>query len=137
MLLFGYAALRLDLAELSEGAFELASEALAVDADVGECPVVLAEGLGHGESRFDLRMVDVDVILHFGDAERVEIGLDRRGAVDLPGCVAERLDELGLGGALGPVFIEERLAMALVGSEVLCGQDDGLTSLVHGAKRSA
>ena len=66
--LFGCATLGLDLAELIQSAFELAGEALAVSADVGERPVVLALGQSHGESSLGLRMAGPDPVLHFGDA---------------------------------------------------------------------
>jgi hypothetical protein len=124
LLLFGLAALGLGLAELSRGAFGLAGEVLAVDANVGECAVVLAEGHGHRERGFGIRMVDVDVVFHFGDAERIEVGLDGGGAVELPGGVDERLDELGFGSASGPVFSEEGLGVTLISGMALGGQDD-------------
>ena len=123
--LFILAALSLGLAELSEGAFELGHEALTVDADVGESPVVFAEGHGHSEGGFGLRMVGADVVFHFGDPEREEVGLDR-GAVELPGSVDERLDELGFDGAFRLAFIEEGLRVALVDGMVLGRQDNGL-----------
>ncbi len=126
LMLFGGATLGLDLAELIQSAFELPGEASAVSADVGERPVVLAVGQGHGESSLGLRMAGTDAVLHFSDTEREEVGLDGRGAVDLPGGVEEGLDERGFGGAFGLVFSEERLGVSLVRGEILGGQDDGL-----------
>ena len=123
---FAVVALVLDLAELSERPFELAGEALAVDADVGESDGVLAEGEGHGEGGFGLRMVSADAILHFGDAEREEVGLNGGGAIEAPGGIDEGLDELGFGGAAGLVFVQKGLGVALVSGMVLGGQDDGL-----------
>ncbi len=102
--LFDCAAIGLDLTEQREGPLELAGEALALGADVGKCPHVFAKCQGHRECGFGLRMVDADTVLHFGDAEREEIGLDGGGAVDSPGGVDERLDELGFGGILGVIF---------------------------------
>src|ERR1700730_8825140 len=124
--LFGFAALGLNLAEQNEGAFELAREALAVNADIGERAVVFAVGQGHSQGVLGLGMVGADAVFHFGDAEREEVGLDSSGAVELPGCVGERLGELSFDGAFGLAFIEEGLGVALVGSVVFSGEDDGL-----------
>ncbi|HEV3312244.1 MAG TPA: hypothetical protein VG815_17165, partial [Chloroflexota bacterium] len=124
--LFGFAAVSLDLAELSESPLELAGETLAVDADLGEGAGVLTEGHCHGEGGFGLRMAGVDAVFHFGDAEREEVGLDGGGAVHAPGGIDERLDELGLDSAFRLAFIEQGLGVALVGGVVLGGQDDGL-----------
>ena len=126
--LFGFAALALDLAEQNEGTFELAGETLAVDADVGERAVVFAVGQGHSQGVLGLGMVGADAVFHFGDAEREEVGLDSSGAVELPGCVGERLGELGFDGAFGLALIQEGLRVALVGGVVLGRQDDGLAS---------
>ena len=120
------ATLGLDLAEQNEGALELAGEALAVSADVSERPVVLAVRQGHGEGSLGLRMVGADTVFHFGDAERVEIGLDGGGTVELPGGVEKRLDELRFGCAFGLIFVEECMGVELVSGVVLGGQDDGL-----------
>ena len=105
--LFGCAAISLDLAKQREGPFELAGEALALGADVGECPHVFAKCQGHREGGFGLRMVGAEAIFHFNDAEREEVGLDSGGAVHAPGGVDEGLDELDFGGAVGQVFVEE------------------------------
>src|SRR2546430_4976314 len=71
-------------------------------------------------------MVGADAVFHFGDAEREEVGLDGGGAVELPGGIEERLDELSFGGALGPIFVEEGLGVTLVSGMVLGGEDDGV-----------
>jgi hypothetical protein len=72
-------------------------------------------------------MVGADAVLHFSDAERIEVGFDGGRAVELPGRVEKRLDELRFGCAFRLVFIEEGLGVALVGGLVFSGQDDGLT----------
>src|SRR5579864_9735913 len=105
--LFSSATLGLDLAELSEGALELACEALAVNADLREGTSVFPEPQGHREGSFRLRMVGVDVVFHFGDTEREEVRLDCGGAAHPPRGIDERLDEMGFGGAFGLVFIEK------------------------------
>src|ERR1700687_1515337 len=87
-----FAAFGLDLAEQNESAFELAGEALAVNTDVGESPIVFTEGQGHSEGGFGLRMVGADTIFHFGDPDREEVGLDGGGAVELPGGVDQGQD---------------------------------------------
>jgi len=120
------AALVLDFTELVESAFELAGEALAVDTDLGEGAGVLAERQGHCEGSFGLRMIRPDAGFHFGAAEREEIGLDRGSAVDSPGGIDERLDELGFGGTFGLVFVEEGFRVTLIGGVILGRQDDGL-----------
>src|SRR5438067_6681153 len=73
-------------------------------------------------------MASEGAVLHFGDAQREEVGLDGSGAIHAPGAVDQCLDELGFGGACGAVFAQERLGVALVGRVVLSGQDDGLAS---------
>jgi len=124
--LFGDAALGLDLAELREGPFELAGEALALGADAGEGPRVFAKCQGHGEGSFGLRVVGADAIFHFGDAEREEIGLDGGGTVETPGSIDEALGELSFGGALGLIFVQEALGVALVSGVIVGGQDNSL-----------
>jgi len=49
---------------------------------------------------------------------------ERWDAVESPGGVGEFLDELGLGGSGGLVFIEEAAAMCVVGCLVF-GREDG------------
>jgi hypothetical protein len=71
-------------------------------------------------------MIRADAVFHLGDAEREEIGLDGGGAVELPRGIDEGLDELRFGSALGPIFIEEGLGVALVSGMVLGRKDDGL-----------
>ena len=85
-----------------------------------------AEGHGHSEGGFGLRMVRADTIFHFCDPEREEVGFEGGGAVELPGGVDQGLDKLAFGGLFGPIFVEEGLGMALVGSVILGGQDDGV-----------
>ena len=109
MVAFAIATFVLDFAELIEGAIELASEALAVDADLSERARLLAEGEGHGKCGFGVRMPVLDAVCHFGDAEREEIGFDSGGAVHAPRSVNRRLEETRFGGAFGLVFVEESL----------------------------
>jgi len=66
---------------------------------------ILVEAIGHREGGFGLRMVDADVVFHFGDAEREEIGLDGGGTVESPGGIDEGLDELRFGGVFGVIFV--------------------------------
>jgi hypothetical protein len=87
---------------------------------------VLAVGESHGEGGLGVRMAGADLVLALGDAEREEVGLDGGGAFELPAGVGERLDKLGFGGLFGPIFVEEGLGVALVGSVILGGKDDGL-----------
>jgi hypothetical protein len=75
------------VAELSYGPFELAGEALAVEAEVGQSFRVV---FGHDD--------------HGGELQDCINGGD---AVESPGGVGEGLDELGFGGALGLVFVGE------------------------------
>lgn len=70
---------------------------------------MLAEGQGHGEGSFGIRMVGMDATLHLSDAEREEIGLDGGGALHTPGGIDERLDDLGFDGAFGLAIMEQRL----------------------------
>src|SRR5579871_2210076 len=88
------AALFLNLTQLLEGSIELAGEALAMDPDLSEGAVVLAECEGHRESCLGLRMVGQGPVFPFSDAEREEVGLDGGGAVHPPGRIDQQLDEL-------------------------------------------
>jgi hypothetical protein len=124
--LFGSAAVGLDLAELSEGALELAGKTLAVNADVGEGAHLFTKCHSHGEGGLGLRMVGAEAVFHFDDAQREEVGLDSGGAVHAPGGVDEGLDKLGFGGVFGAVFSQKGLGVALIRGVVLGGQDDGL-----------
>ena len=106
---FAAAAFVLNFMEQFEGAPGLAGEAMAVDADLGDGALVLEESEGYGKGGFSVLMLGLDAVFHCGDAEREEVGLDRGGTVLSPGSIDKRMDELGLGGAFGLVFIEEGL----------------------------
>src|ERR1700693_3097485 len=71
-------------------------------------------------------MVGADGVFHFGDAEREKVRLDGGDTVHAPRGVDQGLDELDFGGAVGQVFVEESLRVALASGYVLGGQDDGL-----------
>ena len=68
-----------------------------------------------------------------------EVGFEERDAVEAPGGVGEFLDELGFGGGGGLVFVEELLAVALVGGGVFGGQDGGAAgeAVAEGVERGA
>jgi hypothetical protein len=91
----------LDLAKLLERFLELAGEALAVHAELGEGAV----GVG-----------DVDA----GAGE--QIGCEGGDAVEAPGGVGEFLGEMGFGVSGGAVFIEELAAVELAGVGVFEGR---------------
>jgi hypothetical protein len=76
-------------------------------------------------------MAGADAVFALSDAKREEVGLDGRGAVELPRDVGDGLDELGFRGALGPIFIEEGLGVAPVGGLVVGGRWCG--QLIHDA----
>ena len=100
--LLALAAPGLDGAELVEGFLELAGEALAMQSEGGEG----AQSVGRSAGE--------------------QFGFEERDAVETPGGVGKLVDELGLGGGGGLVFIEKLLDVALVGSRVFGGQDGGL-----------
>jgi hypothetical protein len=91
---FFFAAVGLDFAELVERSFELAREAMLVHAEVRERAGLFADGGGHGEGGVDFRVRGVDVRRLLGEAEREQIGFKSCDAIETPGGVGERLDEL-------------------------------------------
>src|SRR5580704_3390805 len=93
----------LDVAETEERFLELAGEATALDAKVGD------EAVG---------VYDCEVA---GAGE--EVRFDERDAVEAPGGVDEFLDELGFGGGGGLVFGEKLGAMRFVCGPILGGED--------------
>jgi len=126
LVLFSLAAFGLDFAELFEGPFELAGEAVLVHAQGGEGLGLLAEGFGGGQGGVHFRFGGVDAAGVRGHAEGEEVGFQGHDAVQTPGCVGDGLDQLFFGGEFGLVFGEEFLDMELVGGEGLGGHDHGL-----------
>lgn len=123
----GFEALGLEFTEEVEGLFELAGEALAVDAEIGEGLGLGFEGGGDGEGLLDLFWSLVERVRLADDAEGEEIVFKGADAVLPPGRIGQGLDELGFGGALGVVFGGEGLDVALVGFEIVGGEDDDLS----------
>ena len=111
------AALGLDLAELREGPFEQADDALAIDADIRKGVDVVAESEGHGEGGVGLGVVGVDAAFVFSDAERKEVGLAGGGAVEAPGGISQRLNQLFFENADGLEVAKQTVGAALGGSE--------------------
>ncbi len=104
----------LDFAEGVEGALELAGEALALDAEVGE----QAMGVDDVEGDF--------VIGREGSGgAREDLGFEQRDAVEAPGGVGDFHDELRFGGSGGLVLVEEAAAMGFEGGRVFRGEDGG------------
>lgn len=114
VLLFALAASVLQGEELLERFVKLAGEALAVDAE-------------QGDGAMSVDDVEIDPGLLTGRVRGAAegLGLEERDAVLTPGGIGEVVDQVGLGGSGGAVFIEELLDVALEGGEVLSGQDGG------------
>jgi hypothetical protein len=93
---------------------ELAGESLAVQTEGGEGAVGVDD-------------VEGDFLLGIGRREgaRESAGFEQRNAIEPPGSVNEFLDELGFSGCGRLVFVEEALAVVLVGSAVFGGEDGG------------
>ena len=125
---FFFTALGLHVAELFECPFELTRETLLVHAERAQCARLFAEGVGRGEGDVGLGMIGDDVIGMLGHAEAEQTVFERGNAVEAPGSVGERLDELVLDHALGLEVVEESLREELVGVEILGRQDDHVTS---------
>jgi hypothetical protein len=112
--LLAFAALGLDVAEVGESFLELAGEALAVESKNGEGAMSVDDVEVYGSS-----------LGGWVGSAGEEVGLKERDAVEAPGGVRELVDQLGLGGGGGLVFIVKLLDVALVGGEVFGGQDGG------------
>ncbi len=122
---FDRAALGLDLAELSKGALELAGETLAVDADVGEGPVVLAvRAMARAASAWGWLTRMRSSISVMPSEKR----LDSTAAARLSCQEVSRRDWTSWVSMapLGWHSSNEGLGVVLVRGEVLGGQDDGL-----------
>ena len=94
----------------SEALLELAGEALALDAEVGEkrWASTMSKGPDWGIG---------------GCGASEHFGFEERDAVEAPGSVREFLDELRFGGSGGLVFVEEAAAMGFEGGGVLGGEE--------------
>jgi hypothetical protein len=103
-------ALGLDFAELVQRFLELAGEPVGVE----------AEG---GESAMGVDDIEIDASLLGGwiGGAIEERGFERGDAVETPGGVGEFLDELRFGGSGGSIFVEELVAVELVGGGVFGG----------------
>ncbi|HMD47962.1 MAG TPA: hypothetical protein VKG79_02645 [Bryobacteraceae bacterium] len=104
----------LDFAEGVEGFLELAGEALALDAEVGD------EAMGVDD-------VEVDAGLFGGrvGCAAEEAGFEERDAVETPGGVDQFVDEVGFGGGCRLVFVEESAAVGFEGGRVFGGEQRG------------
>src|SRR5579864_8447620 len=122
---FGFAAVGLDMAEGVEGLVVLAMEAIAVAAEIGEGALLGAEGFGDGEGGVEVGNVDVDAAGGRGSLEGEQVILDGGNAAESPGGVGKFLDQDVFGGAFGLEFVEEVLDVALVGGEILGGEEGG------------
>jgi hypothetical protein len=104
----------LDVAESVHDLLELAREALALDAEVGE------EAMGVDDVKGDF-LIERDG----GGGAREYFGFEERDAVETPGSVGEFLRKLGFGRSGGLVFVEEAAAMCVVCCSVFGGEDGG------------
>jgi len=118
--------LRLELLEQGQGFFELAREALAVEAEGGESLGVGVEDVGDAQGFAHLVGGFVMPQILMDDADGEQIGFDRGDAVESPGGVGEGLDEVSFGGAFGLVFGREGAEVSFVGFVILGGHDDDL-----------
>src|SRR5258708_7045120 len=121
-------ALLLHLAELFERLVMADGEAMLVEGEVSEGLALIAKHFGHGEGGVDLVVFCVYSVRLFCDAQCKHIRFEGSSAIQAPGEIGYGLGELDLGGVLRLVLIVESLAMALVGSEVVGWQDDGVAS---------
>jgi hypothetical protein len=115
----------LEVAELSDGPFELAREALGVEAEV-------SQGFGLVQETFD----EVPP----GVVEGEEVGFERDDAIEAPGDVGQRLDQMIFGGALGLVFVAEGFQMYVIQFAVFPGHDEDLLGVLraaHGAEKES
>ena len=107
-------AVLLDRAEGVEAFLELAGEALALDAEIGE----EAMGVDNVEGDF---LVERNG--RGGASEQV--GFKERDAIETPGGVDKLLDELRFGGSGGLVFVVKLVAMLFKGGRVFGGKNGG------------
>jgi hypothetical protein len=116
-------ALFLEGAELLECFLELAGEAAAVKAKLGE---LVDDNLGRWQG-----------LLVSGLGEQA--GFEQGDTVEPPGGLGEFQDELSFGGVGGLVFVAELAAVLLVGGRVFRRQDGGAGSeaMAEGVERGA
>jgi hypothetical protein len=112
-------AVGLDLAKLVEAFLELAREALALDAEVGE------EAMGVDDVKLDFLVKPSGLPGGRIGGAGEEVGFEEWDAVETPGGVGELLNELFFGGSGGLVFVEEAAAMCVVRGLVFGGEDGG------------
>jgi len=120
--------LSLDFKKLGAGLGELAAEAVAVEAEVGD-------GAAESFAGFDQRHDVGDVPVVAGQAD--EIRFHGGNASDAPREVGEGADEVEFGDRLGVVLIEEGLEVDLIELGVLARDDGGLAgeSVAEGVQR--
>jgi hypothetical protein len=118
----------LDFEELRAGLCELAAEAVAVEAEVGQGSHEDVPGFDQGDSVPDFFQV-------FGEAQ--EIRFHGSDAVDAPGELGEGADEVEFADRVGVVVVEEGLEVDLVEFVVLAGDDGELAgeSVAEGVQR--
>jgi hypothetical protein len=88
--------------------------------------IFFLDALSGGERHANFGVIDIDgpgMLMH---PEREEIGFERGNPVKTPSGIGKSLDQLFFKCALGFEIVEEKLGLALVGSEILCGHDDGM-----------
>src|SRR5260370_16741913 len=95
-------------------------------AEGGEGAGVFTQGFGDGQGGVDFRVFGNNVIGVLGEAQGEEIVFQGRNAVQAPGGVGDGLHELFFDHAFRLQVVEETLGEALVGGEVLGGEDDGV-----------
>jgi hypothetical protein len=127
----------LELPEQGESLLKLTGEALAVEAEVREGARLGVERRGGGERLLDLFGGFGELVGEVDHAQGEEIGFEGGDAVEPPGGVGQSLDQLGLDDAFGLAFVDERFDVALVGFQVVAGEDNGVIRLSHGDHRGA
>src|SRR5712692_1030258 len=112
-MLFDAATLFLQLAKLLEGPFELAGEALAMEAEGGEGSGLFAKGFGDGECRVGLGVLGIDAVRVLCETQGEKVVLESGNTVEAPGSVGDGLHELFFDHASRLQVVEETLGEAL------------------------
>ena len=133
----GLGALVLDLLELGVGLFKSAVKTLLVQAEAGDQVGALIERFGLGKGSGNEGIGGQRFL--FLDGECEQIVLHRTNSIETPVGVSDGLDEFGFDEAFGLQFGVELGTAALVGGEVVGGQDDGLAreTVAQGIERCA